>query len=205
LQGDDLTDGREAAMSNAKRAVLLISVLGALGALGPAVTAVGDGGPGAQVSGAVTASGTGKPLANVTVCVEAVAPAKGEACGATDADGSYAITGIPAGTYLVAFGVESLPAGGRTAAQWWNGASSRQEATPITMAPPQIFTGVNGQVGASSAGPKPKAGGGTIVVPGPQQTPPPELAPQRCKKGYRWRKVHGVKRCVPKPHHGHHR
>jgi hypothetical protein len=193
-------------MRNVNGAVLAISVLGALGALVPAV-AVGDGDPGAQVSGAVSEAGTGKPVANVKVCVEPVAPGKGEACDTTDADGNYAITGIQAGTYLVAFGVESLPGGGRTAAQWWNGASSPGQAMPITLAPPLIFTGINGQIGKSEPGSKSHAGGGTIVVPGSQATQPPELTPLRCKKGYRWRKVNGVKRCVPKPqhHHGHHR
>lgn len=190
-------------MRSAKSAALAASALGVLGALLPAVTAIGDGGPGAQVSGAVTQITTGKPLQNVTVCVEAMAAGIGEACDATDADGNYAINAIPAGTYLVAFGVETLPSGGRSVAQWWNGASSRQEAMPLTMAPPQIFTGINAQLGTSNAGSKQHNGGGTIVVPGPQPTPPPELTPLRCKKGYRWRKFHGVKRCVPKPHHHH--
>jgi Carboxypeptidase regulatory-like domain len=185
----------------ARRAFVAVVALSALGVLAPAVTALGDD-PGAQVSGAITQVGTGKPLPGVTVCVEAVAPAHGEACDATDADGSYAITGIPAGAYVVAFGVETT-AGSRTVAQWWNGASSRQEATPIAMAPPQIFTGVNAQLGTTGAGSKPHGGGGTIVVPGAQATPPSELTPLRCKKGYRWRKVHGVKRCVPKPRHHH--
>lgn len=186
-------------MNQSKRAVLAISVLGALGVLLPAVTALGDD-SGAQVSGAVTQVGSGKPLANVTVCVQAVAPDQGEVCAATDAEGNYAISGIPSGTYLVAFGVEALPGGGRTAGQYWDGASSPAQATPIAMAPPQIFTGVNGQLGSSGAPPK-HTDGGTVVVPGPQATQPPELTPQHCKKGYRWRKVHGVKRCVPKPHH----
>lgn len=189
-------------MNGAKRAVLAVLALGALGVLVPAVAALGDE-PGAQVAGTITQVGSGNPLQNVAVCVEAVAPDNGEACDATDADGNYAITGIPAGTYVVAFGVETPASGGRTVAQWWNGASSRATATPITMAPPQIFTGVNAQLGISSAGSKPHNGGGTVIIPGPQATPPPELTPQRCKKGYRWRKVHGVKRCVPKPHHHH--
>jgi hypothetical protein len=188
-------------MRSVKRAALAVSVLGAVGALVPAATVIGDGGSGAQVSGAVTQLGTGKPLENVTVCVEAVAPDKDEVCDVTDADGNYAITGILTGTYLVAFGVEAAPAGGRTAAQWWIGASSRAAATSITMAPPQIFTGINGQIGSSGAGPKTHGGDGTVVVPGPQPAPPPELTPLHCKKGYRWRKIHGVKRCVPKPQH----
>jgi hypothetical protein len=187
-------------MTRAKRALLLISALGGLGALVPAVAAFGDD-PGAQVSGVVTQIGSGSPLQNVTVCVEAVAPDKGEVCDKTDADGDYAITGIPAGTYLIAFGVETTAAAGRTVAQWWDGASSRGTATQITMAPPQLFTGINAQLGTTSAGSKPHSGGGTVILPGPQATPPAELSPQRCKKGYRWRKVNGVKRCVPKPHH----
>lgn len=185
-------------MNQLKRPVL-ISVLGVLGVLLPAVTALGDD-PGAGVSGTVTQVGTNKPRQNVTVCVQAVAPDKSEDCVATDAEGNYAITGIPAGTYLVAFGVEVLPGGGRTAGQWWDGAASPGQATPITMAPPQTFTGINGQIGKIEPGAK-SHGGGTIVVPGAQETPPPELTPLHCKKGYRWRKVDGVKRCVPKPHH----
>jgi hypothetical protein len=185
-----------------RRALVAISSLAALGVLLPAVGAMGDGGSGARVSGAVSQTETGKPLANVKVCVEAVAPEKGELCDATDAEGNYAITGIPAGTYVVAFGVET-GSGGRTVAQWWDGASSPAQATSITMAPPQIFTGLNAQLGTAAAGSKPHNGGGTIVVPGKDQHPPAELIPQRCKKGYRWRKVHGVKRCVPKPHHHH--
>lgn len=189
-------------MKCANRALLVIAALGALGVLVSAATAFGDE-SGAQVSGGVTQTGSGKPLANVEVCVEAVAPEKGEICDTTDAEGNYTITGIPAGTYLVAFGVETPVAGERTVAQWWNGASSRGAATPIAMAPPQIFTGINAQLGTSPDGSKPHSGGGTIVVPGEQATVPPELIPQRCKKGYRWRKVRGVKRCVPKPHHHH--
>jgi hypothetical protein len=188
-------------MNQLKAAVLAISLLGALGALMPAGAALGDD-SGAQVSGTVTQVGSGKPLQNVTVCVQAVAPDKGEACAATDGEGNYTITGIAAATYLVAFGIEALPGGGRTAAQYWDGASTPAQATPIAMAPPQIFTGINGQLGSSGAPPK-HSGGGTIVVPGPQATEPPELTPQRCKKGYRWRKVNGVKRCVPKPRHHH--
>lgn len=188
-------------MNQVKRAILAISMLGVLGLLLPAVAALGDD-PGAQVAGTVTQLGTSRPLQNVTVCVQAAAPDKGESCAATDAEGNYAIAGIPAGTYLVAFGVEALPGGGRTAGQWWDGATSPAQATPIAMAPPQIFTGVNGQLGSSGAPPK-HTGGGTIVVPGPQATQSPELIPLRCKKGYRWRKVNGVKRCVPKPKHHH--
>jgi hypothetical protein len=191
-------------MKGTRRAALAIALLGGLAAFVPAVGAAGDE-PGARVSGVVTEAGSGSPIVNLRVCVEAVAPGAEEICDATDSNGAYAIAGIPPGTYLVAFGVETLPGTGRTAAQWWNGVSSRAQATPIAMTPPQIFTGINGQIGKGELGPNAHTGGGTIVVPGPQAPPPAELTPQRCKKGYRWRKIHGVKRCVPKPkhHHGH--
>lgn len=189
-------------VTRAKRSLPAILALGAIGALVPTAIAAGDG-SGAQVSGTVTQVSSGNGLQNVTVCVEAVAPEKGQVCDATDAEGNYAIAGIPAGTYLVAFGVETAASGPRTVAQWWDGASSPGQATPLTMAPPQIFTGVNAQLGTTS-GSKVHNGGGTILVPGPEPTQPPELTPQRCKKGYRWRKVQGVKRCVPKPKHHHH-
>src|SRR3954454_8163981 len=180
----------------ARSAVLVVSMLAVAAALG-AASAAADADPGVQISGRVTEAGTGTPLANVKVCAEEVTPGKGESCVTTDTEGDYGIAGLPAGTYLVAFGVETPPAGERTVAQWWDGASSREEAVPLVVVAPQIFTGIDGQIGKSEAAPEPAADGGTIVVPGPEPTPSPDLMPLRCKKGFRWQKVDGVKRCVP--------
>jgi Carboxypeptidase regulatory-like domain len=188
----------------ARNAVLVVSML-AVTAVTAAAPAVADPDPGVQISGRVTETGTGSPLENVKVCAEEVAPGEGEACVTTDAEGDYGISGLPAGTYLVAFGVEVPSSGERTVAQWWDGASSPEAATPLAVVAPQIFTGIDGQVGKSPPPPEPASGGGTIIVPGPEATAPPELSPLRCKKGYRWQKIGGVKRCVPKPKHHHKR
>jgi hypothetical protein len=183
-------------------AALMASMLVASAALAPSL-ATADPDPGVQISGRVTDLSTGSPLENVMVCAEEVAPGEAEVCALTDAEGAYGIGGIPAGTYLVAFGVESPISGGRTVAQWWDGASSSEEATPLAVVPPQIFTGIDGQIGKADDPPAPTIGGGTIVIAPPPQPSPPELIPLRCKKGFRWQKVDGVKRCVRKPKHHH--
>jgi hypothetical protein len=68
-------------------------------------------------------------------------------CEDTDAAGDYALRSLPAGSYLVGFnyGYVSLP-DGLHAEQWWQGASSKAEATPITIAPPETRSGIDGQV-----------------------------------------------------------
>jgi hypothetical protein len=188
-----------------RSALLMASMLVASAALAPSL-ATADPDPGVQISGRVTDFSTGTALETVMVCAEEVDPGENEACDSTDAEGSYAIGGIPSGTYLVAFGVEFPAAGGRTVAQWWNGASSAEEATPLAVVPPQIFTGIDARIGKSEDPPAPTTGGGTIVIAPPPQAAPPELTPLRCKKGFRWRKIDGVKRCVRKPrHHRRHR
>jgi hypothetical protein len=121
----------------------------------PATTSGIDGklSPGGEILGRVSDVKTGAPLAAVMVCASQPEPAEYEACERTDAAGDYAIRSLPAGTYLVEFGIEFSFV--RTVGQWWNGASSVAEADPIVITPPETRSGIDGQLESSMVTPPP--------------------------------------------------
>jgi len=143
--------------------------------------------PGAQILGRVTEMGTGLPREDVFVCAYEAAPGERQGCAWTDATGNYAIRSIFAGTYLVAFQPEPLPTG-LFADQWWQGAATMAEATPIPLVPPETRTGIDGQVRPFfRSTPRPIQ---VSFVPRPK--------PKKCKKGFHKKKIKGKKRCVRK-------
>lgn len=158
--------------------------------------------PGAEVLGHVSNLETGGDLYGVRVCVSRPAQHE-EWCGRTDLDGNYAIRGIPAGTYLVEFGINFTPVG-RFAGQYWEGAATAEEADPITIAPPQSLSGINGSVEGWYGSPLPETapppGGGEEGDPSLLEPPPPvaiaKPKPRNCKKGFHRKLVKGKKRCV---------
>ncbi len=152
---------------------------------------------GAQILGHVSTVGTGAPLSNEMVCAEEQAPGEYQACDWTDAAGNYAIRSIPAGTYLVAFGIEFLPFG-RAVGQWWQGASTAGTATPIAIAPPETRAGIDGQLPARYQPPRPESLQVTLLP------APPTPRALHCGKGFRKKFVKGKQRCV-KVHKRHHR
>jgi hypothetical protein len=162
--------------------------------------------PGAQILGHVSEVGTGVPLEGLEVCAEDVAGGEGGACAWTDSAGDYAIRSIPAGTYVVGFAIEYLPFAGRTAAQWWKGASSPEEATVLTLTPPQTMTGIDAQLEGFTY-PVPETGqpeetgsepAQVLFLPVVGRQPLP-----KCRKGFHRKLVKGKKRCVRK-HRRHH-
>jgi len=165
--------------------------------------------PGAQILGRVTGFGTGAPLEDELVCAEEPGFEGYEqaGCGWTDATGEYAIRGLPAGTYIVSFGLEYAPElDSPIRGQWWQGAASREEADPITIAPPETRSGIDGQLPDPfalrgpdielSSNPPPRAS----TLPSVVRTPP-----KKCKIGFRRKLIKGKKRCVRKHrrHQGH--
>ncbi|HEU4393384.1 MAG TPA: carboxypeptidase-like regulatory domain-containing protein [Solirubrobacterales bacterium] len=153
--------------------------------------------PGAQVLGHVSEVGSGAPREDVMVCAEEPDPFGYQACDWTDAAGDYAIRSIPAGTYLVAFELEYMPFG-HIAGQWWEGAATAAEATPIAIKPPETRSGINGQLAPRFPKPKPEPIQVSLI-----QRPPP---PKKCRKGFHKKKVRGKVRCVRKhKRHGKHR
>jgi hypothetical protein len=166
---------------------------------------------GAQILGYVTQANTGLPMPEVFVCAERQSPGEYQQCDLTEADGSYALIGLPAGTYFVAFGREYIPIG-PAAAQWWQGVANFDEATPIVISPPETRTDIDGQIDRPIwESPPETAPAPTTPAPvlfnGGVPPMPRGLRPPKCKKGFHRKLVKGKKRCVRKHlrHHGHHR
>lgn len=158
--------------------------------------------PGSQVLGRVTEAGTGTALKDVEVCVydAMLAPPLEYAgpCDHTDAGGNYAIRSLPASTYKVVFSPEPKPEfilDDTFFEQWWKGAASVNEATPITLAPPQSATAIDAQLVNMIQKPKPDP----IVVTFVPRQNHSKPQPMKCKKGFHKKKVKGgKKRCVRK-------
>jgi hypothetical protein len=154
--------------------------------------------PGAQILGHVSEVGTGTPLGNVRVCAEAQPPKEYEDCASTDSFGNYAMRSLRAATYLVSFDVEYAPISHfQIFGQWWQGAATRAEATPIDILSQETRTGIDGQLPKRYQPPPPQP----IQV---STFPTPRPAPLHCKQGFRKKWVKGKQHCV-KVHRKHHR
>jgi pimeloyl-ACP methyl ester carboxylesterase len=99
---------------------------------------------GGTISGAVTAAG-GIPLANVNVQLFDNNSAAITST-VTRADGTYTLTGVPAGTFKAAFF-----AGSRYAAKWYGGQGNFNAASQITIASVTNTTGINTQLGTGAS------------------------------------------------------
>ena len=97
-------------------------------------------GRGGIVSGTVTAATSGADLAGITVTVYNNGTSLGSTT--TRQDGTYAVGGIPTGSYTVGF---VLPAGGTVnyLPQYYDNAASASSATSVAVAAGQTTTGIN--------------------------------------------------------------
>ncbi|MCK6079029.1 carboxypeptidase regulatory-like domain-containing protein [Microbacterium sp. EYE_5] len=68
------------------------------------------------------------------------------ASASADRDGSYAVKGLPNGSYLVRFSTF----GGNAADEWWRDAASRRAATAVTIVDGRSVTGVDAQLEAGA-------------------------------------------------------
>jgi hypothetical protein len=159
-------------------------------------------GPGGQIAGTVRSASTGAPLGGVQVCVTTASSPAILGCLRTPASGAYRFMRVWPGTFKVVFSPEPSGSTGPDSfwTQWWGGQPSFETATPISITPPQIVTGIDASLSAPEA---------------PATTPSPEPVVTKpilkCKRGFVKRKVHGKQRCVkrhkhkPKPRHKHRR
>lgn len=97
--------------------------------------------PGGRIAGEVREAASGNPLSGVRVCADR----QGEFaylfgdCAETDAHGAYTIEGLASGEWVVGFSVRA----GDLAGQLFAGASSIEEATPVTVTAGAITDNVN--------------------------------------------------------------
>lgn len=152
--------------------------------------------PGAQIVGRVLEVGTSAPLPKIEVCAldtaETPLAEEFEQCTFTDATGHYAIRSLRAGTFIVVFSRELNLDSDGFFPQWFDGASSAAQATPITISPPQTRTGVDARL-LSTLDPWHRS---PRVVVSLVETTPGKSGPIKCKKGFRRKKVKGKVRCV---------
>jgi hypothetical protein len=131
------------------RIALLLSVLSALIVTGLAPANAVDLSD-ASISGKVTAP-AGVDLASTQVYAHTASGYSYTGYSQVSEDGTYSISGLPAGTYKVQFSGSNYSGG---LEQWHAGASSFETATTVTLAAGQSVTGINANLvkGASISG-----------------------------------------------------
>lgn len=95
--------------------------------------------PAAIISGRVwVPTGLGSTAAGVTVTAYS-GPDAAARTTTTAADGSYTLSGLPAGSYRLRFSSDMLP----VAAEWWDNAADYASASPIAVRVSQVRSGFN--------------------------------------------------------------
>jgi hypothetical protein len=164
---------------------------------------------GAEISGHVYAAADGRPIGNISVCAIAVSGLEPTACAGTEADGSYLLGVLPAGSYKVGFSTELrefFPEAELEEDGWstlfWNQQPNLAAAETITLGHGDEATNIDARLSPTP----------TTVTPGPIVQPPVTALPAPvpvspkpkpkvvCVKGLHRIKRHGKVVCV-KPHH----
>lgn len=103
-----------------------------------------------SIAGTVTGpKPAGKPLAGI--CVQAVPVGPGATpylAESAASNGSYLISPLPPGRYLVEFEAQCATRG--YAPQWWQGATSKSDATPVNLRAGRTRSGINASMTPTS-------------------------------------------------------
>jgi hypothetical protein len=105
-------------------------------------------GPGA-IGGTVTDAKIGQPVQGVEVCAELVG-VPGSLCAPSASNGEYEITGLTPGQYTVEF---APPAPAKYFTQFYSGATSADQATPVGVSAGTLIPGINAQLQKPPSGP----------------------------------------------------
>lgn len=111
---------------------------------------------GGQISGKVTSSITHAPLSEIEVCADSTSEVEEDffgSCAQTNANGEYALSGLPSGSYEVEFFSEGEGGGGYVN-QVYSGKSLYREATDVPVTAPSATAGINAELLPASEGAK---------------------------------------------------
>ena len=177
---------------------------------------------GARIEGRVTAASGGAELPGIAVCAFEAGGGHPERCTFTDAGGDYTLPGLSTGSYTVVFSPEfkEFVAGELFTAeedgyltQYYEGEPTLAEANAVSLLAPQATAGIDAQLVGPPLPPPPPLSppappslpGGSTILPGPANPPPPAKKRVKCRRGFKVGKVKGKARCVrvqpAKPHH----
>jgi hypothetical protein len=153
-----------------------------------------------QISGTVTDALSGAGIGASLVCARQAVTGTIYGCAESGGSGQYAIEGLPAGTYKVWFSPDVPSVIDDYFQQYYSGAANFALATPVTVAPPAVTSGIDARLVSRKAPP---------AAPAPKPSTPPPATPKpkakkHCRKGKKAVKAKGKTRCV-KVHHKRHR
>jgi hypothetical protein len=103
-----------------------------------------------EIGGTVTGAKTTQPVADVNVCAVLVGAAGSFCAPPTGANGTYEITGLAEGQYTVEF---APPAPAEYFKQFWVGATSVDQATPVAVTAGHLASGIDAQLQKPPSGP----------------------------------------------------
>jgi hypothetical protein len=99
---------------------------------------------GGKISGTVSAASGHAPLAGIEVCAGIASGSSNGSCTSTEADGTYAITGLRSGEYKVRFKPGGVSR--NYVRQFYSGKSTRSAADPVPVTAGQTKAGVNAEM-----------------------------------------------------------
>ncbi len=170
---------------------------------------------GSTITGKVLEAGTNAPLAGISVCALDAVLGTAMECAVSGGDGTYSISGLEAGTYVVGFSVTEQEGGLPVLSeedgyvrQYFEDKPSFATAEPIDATVPGVYGEVDAHLlKGPEVFPRPSSGSsGSSSAAAASASAPIATSPKplRCRKHFRAKKVNGKRRCV-KVHKKHRR
>ena len=113
--------------------------------------------PGGTITGTITDTSSPTPNDLQGICVYAIQSGGGPGYGqaATASNGTYSLTGLPAGSYIVGFSSSECGNSGNYVAQWYNNETSAASANPVSVTVGSTTPSINAAMQPGGTGPPP--------------------------------------------------
>jgi hypothetical protein len=164
--------------------------------------------PGIQITGTITEAGTGSPIKWIGICAWRPSTETRVACAGSEPGGAYSIAGLPLGSYVVGFAVDSKEDGvvlhpDGYVRQYYDHKATFAAADLVGGPVSAVYTGIDA---ALTQGPEVWPEEAVPIVPPIGRPVVRRPSPVKCRKGFHRKSVKGKSRCVRKAKkHRHHR